>query len=96
MGVEVTDAELIVHLENGHQLRAPLDHFPRLKNASQRERSEWRLIGRGIGIHWPLLDEDISVENLLLPRASLLRDRRARAMAVSHKKAPLKARRKRN
>src|SRR5512133_268498 len=90
--VEVTDTELIVHLENGHQLHAPLDHFPRLKNASRQERSEWRLIGRGVGIHWPLLDEDISVQNLVWPTASLLRDHQGvRASSAIRKKAPVKA-----
>jgi hypothetical protein len=92
--VEVTDTELIVYLDNGHQLRAPLEHFPRLKSASQRQREEWRLIGRGIGIHWPLIDEDVSVENLLLPKSSL-RYRRHRRTALAHrKKAPAGARKK--
>ena len=93
--VEVSETELIVHLDNGHQLRAPLEHFPRLKRASQRERSHWRLIGGGVGIHWPLLDEDISVENLVLPKAALRRSRDGvRVSSTTRKKAPSKARRK--
>ena len=91
--VEVTDTELIVYLDNGHQLRAPLEHFPRLKAASQRHREEWRLVGRGIGIHWPLIDEDISVENLLLPKSSLRYRRHGRTL-VHRKKAVARARKK--
>lgn len=92
--VEVTDSELIVYLDNGHQLRAPLEHFPRLRKASKQQRSEWRLIGRGIGVYWPLIDEDISVENLLLPRASLRYRRNSKAPGGTRKKAVGIARRK--
>jgi len=52
-------------LEDGRQLLVPLAWFPRLLEASDAQRRNWRLIGHGIGIHWPDLDEDISVENLL-------------------------------
>lgn len=63
--VEFTDRELIVWLNNGLQIRASLDQFPRLKNASQRECARWEIIGRGVGIHWPLIDEDLSIHGLL-------------------------------
>ena len=63
--VNVTQDELTVQLEDGRTLTVPLVWYPRLLNGSKRERARWRLIGRGIGIHWPSLDEDISVEGLL-------------------------------
>jgi uncharacterized protein DUF2442 len=68
--VKVTDDELIVQLEDGRTLAAPLVWYPRLLRGSKRERARWRFIGRGIGIHWPALDEDISVEGLLAGRRS--------------------------
>jgi hypothetical protein len=56
---------LIVHLEDGRSVSAPLEWFPRLRDASDAERCQWRLVGRGIGIHWEALDEDLSVRGLL-------------------------------
>ena len=63
--VKVTDDELTVQLEDARTLAVPLVWYPRLFHGSKRERARWRLIGRGVGIHWPSLDEDISVEGLL-------------------------------
>lgn len=54
-----------VVLEDGRELSVPIDWFPRLRDASAAQRSNWRLIGRGEGIHWPEIDEDISVLGLL-------------------------------
>lgn len=68
--VKVTDDELTVQLEDGRMLAVPLVWYPRLLHGSKRERARWRLIGRGVGIHWPSLDEDISVEGLLAGRPS--------------------------
>ncbi len=68
--VTVTDDELAVQLEDGRTLVVPLVWYPRLLSGTKRERSRWRLIGRGVGIHWPALDEDISVEGLLAGRRS--------------------------
>jgi hypothetical protein len=65
--VEVTAAELVVHLEDGRAVHVPLHWFPRLRDASPEELADWRLIGRGVGISWPKLDEDLSVRRLLLP-----------------------------
>ena len=56
---------LQVALADGRQISVPLDWFPRLQNASPKERKNWTLIGGGLGIHWESLDEDVSVENLL-------------------------------
>jgi hypothetical protein len=63
--VTVTDDRLVVILADGRELAAPLAWFPRLLEATQDQRRNWRLIGRGHGIHWPDVDEDISVASLL-------------------------------
>ena len=63
--VTVTDESLVVGLSDGRVVSVPLAWYPRLLNGSRSERSRWRLIGRGMGIHWPELDEDLSVEGLL-------------------------------
>ncbi len=68
--VSVTDDALTVHLADGRMLSVPLAWYPRLLHGSLKERSRWRLIGKGEGIHWPDLDEDISVENLLFGNPS--------------------------
>jgi hypothetical protein len=63
--VRVTSRELTVVLGDGRRVSVPLEWYPRLANATPRERQQWELIGPGIGIHWPGVDEDISVEALL-------------------------------
>ena len=63
----ITDA-LYVRLADGRELAVPLEWFPRLRKASAEQLARYRLIGDGIGIHWPDLDEDISVEGLLATR----------------------------
>jgi hypothetical protein len=54
-----------VQLSDGREISVPLEWFPRLRNAGDKERANWRLIGRGVGIHWADIDEDISVAGLL-------------------------------
>jgi hypothetical protein len=68
--VIVTDDELIVTLSDGRTISVPLAWYPRLWHGTTAERNNWRLIGKGEGIHWKDLDEDISVEGLLLGRPS--------------------------
>jgi hypothetical protein len=68
--VHVGEDALSVELSDGRTISAPLAWYPRLLHGSARERANWRLIGRGYGIHWEDLDEDISVEGLLAGRAS--------------------------
>jgi hypothetical protein len=63
--VAVMDDRLIVTLADGRELSAPLAWFPRLSEATAEQRQKWRLIGRGHGIHWPDVDEDVSVASLL-------------------------------
>jgi Protein of unknown function (DUF2442) len=63
--VKVTPKGLRVDLADGREIRVPLRWFPRLYKATKAQRANWRLIGRGVGIHWEEIDEDISVEALL-------------------------------
>ena len=63
--VEVTNNTLMADLSDGRTISVPLVWYPRLVHATPIERRNWRLIGVGQGIHWPDLDEDISVEGLL-------------------------------
>ena len=63
--VRVTEDTLTVDLLDGRTISVPLAWFPRLLHGTAKERANWRLIARGEGIHWPDLDEDISVEGLL-------------------------------
>lgn len=63
--VRVDDAMLHVALDDGRELSVPLEWFPRLRDGSPSARANWRFIGLGEGIHWPDLDEDISVLGLL-------------------------------
>jgi hypothetical protein len=68
--VQVTDDALIVDLSDGRTVSVPLAWFPRLLHGTPEERNKWRLIGEGEGIHWSDLDEDISMENLILGKPS--------------------------
>jgi hypothetical protein len=68
--VTVTDDALIVDLIDGRTVSVPVSWYPRLAHGTPAERSNWRLLGRGEGIHWPDLDEDISVAGLLAGRPS--------------------------
>ena len=63
--VTVMDDRILVVLADGRELAAPLAWFPRLADATAEQRRNWRLIGRGQGIHWPDVDEDISIASLL-------------------------------
>ena len=65
--VDISFTKTALHciLADGREISIPLEWFPRLRDASEAERNEWRFIGNGIGIHWPKLDEDISVRTLM-------------------------------
>lgn len=64
--VRFTEDAILVLLADGREVSAPLQWFPRLLRATTKQRAKWELIGDGIGIHWPLVDEDIEVESLLV------------------------------
>lgn len=63
--VSCTADELVVTLADGRRVSAPLAWFPRLLRATPAQRAKWRLIGRGVGVHWDDVDEDISIRSLL-------------------------------
>jgi len=68
---ECSNDTLTVELSDGRTLSVPLDWYPRLMHGTPEERQDWELIGEGDGIHWPELDEDLSVEGLLAGRRSM-------------------------
>ena len=63
--VEVSEESLRVDLADGRTVSVLIAWYPRLLHGTNKERNNWRLIGAGEGVHWPDLDEDISLENLL-------------------------------
>jgi hypothetical protein len=68
--VEVTEDTLTAELDDGRTISVPVAWYPRLQEATAGERDNFQLIGNGEGFHWPDLDEDISIENMLLGRPS--------------------------
>ena len=64
-GIDFLPDALVGHLEDGRSLTVPLEWFPRLRDATSAARTRWELMGHGLGIHWPDLDEDLSVPGLL-------------------------------
>lgn len=71
ISVRCTEDELIVSLNDGRILSVPLAWFPRLAHAEAHQLSNYELMGEGDGIHWPAVDEDISVAGLLAGRSSV-------------------------
>lgn len=69
--MDISTEAISVELADGRTIVVPLAWYPRLVHATHEERTNWRLIGGGRGIHWPLLDEDISVTNLLSGQPSM-------------------------
>ncbi len=65
MDVQFADDAMQVRFTNGRKIRIPLEWFPKLRDAVPEARRNWHLIGKGIGVHWPDLDEDLSLEGLL-------------------------------
>jgi hypothetical protein len=70
LDVALSDDTLSVDLCDGRSISVPIAWFPRLLNSTEQERNNWRLIGRGQGIHWEDIDEDISIEGLIAGRPS--------------------------
>jgi len=62
--ISIDEESLIVDFIDGRTITIPLEWYPRLLHGTPQERNNWRMIGRGEGIHWPELDEVISVENV--------------------------------
>lgn len=70
IGVDVARNALSVELSDGKTISVPVDWYPRLAHATEKERANWRIIGRGQGIHWEDVNEDVSVRDLLLGKRS--------------------------
>ena len=70
VSAEITDDTLTISLVDGRVVSVPISWYPRLSNALPEHRGVWKFIGGGHGIHWPELDEDISVENVLFGQPS--------------------------
>lgn len=68
--ISISEDTLTADLSDGRTISVPLNWYPRLLHGTPEERANWRLIGQGEGIHWPDLDEDISVENLIYGQPS--------------------------
>jgi len=68
--VVVTDDALTVDLSDGRTISVPLAWYPRLLHSTPNERNNWRFIGRNDGIHWPDIDEDISIKNIIVGKPS--------------------------
>jgi len=66
VSVRCDEEMLRVQLSDGREINVPTEWFPRLRDATPAQRQNWRLIGQGVGIHWEDIDEDISVEGLLV------------------------------
>jgi hypothetical protein len=64
--IQCTEASIIVELVDGRTITAPLVWFPNLMGATKQQLENWELLGDGEGIHWPDVDEDLSVEGLLV------------------------------
>ena len=96
--VKVSNDALIVGLRDGRTVSVPLKWYPRLAEGRPAERRNWEFIGPGTGIHWPDLDEDISIEGLLLGRrsaesaASLQRWRTSRRRPANKRMEPTRSR----
>jgi hypothetical protein len=70
INVSLTDDTLSIDLSDGRSISVPIAWFPRLYHSTEQERNNWRLIGKGHGIHWEDIDEDISIEGLLAGKPS--------------------------
>lgn len=68
MNINIDDDRLTVELMDGRTIGVPLAWYPRLANATPKQRNNWELAGAGYGIHWPDIDEDLSTEGLLQGR----------------------------
>jgi hypothetical protein len=66
--VSFTDDMICLVLDDGREVKTPLEFYPRLARATKEELQDYRLLGRGTGIHWPHLDEDLSVDSIVQGR----------------------------
>ena len=91
LNVLLTDDTLSVDLSDGRSISVPIAWFPRLLHSTEQERNNWRLIGKGQGIHWEDIDEDISIEGLLAGRPSGESQKSFKKWLLNVHKKPLNA-----
>ena len=72
INISFTTDMIILELSDGREVKTPLTFYPRLLNATEKQRSNYRIIGGGEGIHWPEIDEDLSVESIVLGRKATI------------------------
>ena len=77
--ISFANEAMTVEFSDGRAICVPLAYFPRLQNAVPSERERWQLIGRGLGVHWEAVDEDLSVENVLLAYSRSKKEEYAKA-----------------
>ena len=82
--IAISEKHLIVNLDDGRSISAPLDWYPRLMHGSAQERNHWRLLGDGYAIEWPDLDEHIGIEGLLAGRRSSESQKSLNRWVASH------------
>lgn len=70
---------LVVRFSDAREVTLPVSYFPRLQSATDSQRGNWSLIGRGLGVHWESVDEDLSVENILLAYSRHQKERYAQS-----------------
>jgi hypothetical protein len=87
--VMTTGDHLTVSFDDGRIVSLPLEWYPRLSRATPAQRRRWELIGRGYGVHWPAVDEDLSAEGLLKgwPAREYLRGRASKSVKAKHRDA---------
>ncbi|PIU83202.1 MAG: DUF2442 domain-containing protein [Elusimicrobia bacterium CG06_land_8_20_14_3_00_38_11] len=68
--ITFTNGFLCLHLADGREIKVPLEFYPRLKKATKKQREKYEIIGLGTGIHWPEIDEDLSVEGIIAGQPS--------------------------
>ncbi|OGR56749.1 MAG: hypothetical protein A3I11_03550 [Elusimicrobia bacterium RIFCSPLOWO2_02_FULL_39_32] len=68
--IDFTNDFLCLELTDGREIRVPLEFYPRLKKATKRQREKYEIFGMGASIHWPEIDEDLSVEGIVAGRPS--------------------------
>jgi len=86
--VRFTQRDLVVTLRDGRTVRTPLNWYPRLVKGTPAQRGRWELIGGGIGIHWPALDEDLSVDGMLRRIPAVGSRARARSFPRPRRRTP--------
>jgi len=79
--ISFSEDEIILHFSDGRTVSTPLAFYPRLLHAKPKQRAKWEIIGNNRGIHWPLVDEDLTIEGIIhgIPSVEYRKPRRGSA-----------------